>query len=137
MAISAASSVPALPQLTAVQARQITQPTPTVTATPPTNVAAYASPVYKFDPLAKLSIELIRNTTNGSVINQIPPQQVVDRYRTGQLTAGNAAPAANQTNAATAAAGNAATGGTTTAAAAAIGAAASTASAGAAVSIRV
>ena len=123
MAISSVSSVPALPQLTALQARQITQSTTTATATPPANVAAYASPVYKFDPLAKLSIELIRNTTNGNVINQIPAQQVVERYRTGQLTAGNAAPAAATTNQANAVGG--------------AGTAASTPSAGATVSIRV
>ena len=91
MAITALSSVQPLPQLTALQAKQITESTPVETTRKPNNVAAYASPVYKFDPLAKLNIELIRDTSTGSVLNQIPPEQVVQRYRLGLATAGNAA----------------------------------------------
>ncbi len=93
MAITATSSVAPLPQLSALQAKQITDYTPVETTKKSISVAAYASPVYKFDPLAKLSIELIRDTSTGSVINQIPSQQVVQRYRLGQQAAGNAVPA--------------------------------------------
>lgn len=96
MAITATSSIAQLPQLTALQAKQITDYTPVETIKKSINAAAYASPVYKFDPLAKLSIELIRDTSTGSVINQIPSQQVVQKYRLGQMTAANAVPSAAQ-----------------------------------------
>ncbi len=89
MAITATSSVTPLPQLTALQAKQITEPPQVETAKKPTQVGAYASPVYKFDPLAKLSIELIRDTSTGSVVNQIPSEQVIQRYRLGLMTAPN------------------------------------------------
>ena len=115
MAITAPSSVAQLPQLTALQAKQITDYTPVETIKKSINAAAYASPVFKFDPLAKLSIELIRDTSTGSVINQIPSQQVVQKYRLGQMTAANAVPSPAQAAALTAA--NASVSSTTAAAA--------------------
>ena len=88
MAITATSSVSPLPQLTALQAKQINDDSTQPAAAPkPVSLPGYASPIYKFDPLAKISIEVIRDTTTGSVINQIPPEQVVQKYRLGQLTA--------------------------------------------------
>ena len=103
MAITATSSIAQLPQLTALQAKQITDYTPVETIKKSINAAAYASPVYKFDPLAKLSIELIRDTSTGSVINQIPSQQVVQRYRLGQQAAANVLPTTSHSSAPSAA----------------------------------
>ena len=135
MAINALSSVAPLPKLTALQAKQITDYTPVETTKKSINAAAYASPIYKFDPLAKLSIEIIRDTSNGSVINQIPSEQVIQRYRLGQQTAPGAASSNSQTSALSAANTAAAAG----AAAAANGGSAGSgaASAGSSVSIKV
>ena len=134
MAINALSSVAPLPKLTALQAKQITDYTPVETTKKSINAAAYASPIYKFDPLAKLSIEIIRDTSNGSVINQIPSEQVIQRYRLGQQTAPGAASSNSQTSALSAANTAAAAG-----AAAANGGSAGSgaASAGSSVSIKV
>ena len=44
----------------------------------------------EFDSLAKINIELIRDTSTGNVINQIPPQQVIEKYRLGLMTANTA-----------------------------------------------
>ena len=77
MAITATSSVSPLPQLTALQAKQVTDYTPVETTKKSINAAAYASPIFRFDPLAKLSIEIIRDTSTGGVINQIPSEHVV------------------------------------------------------------
>ena len=103
MDINALSSVAPLPKLTALQAKQITDYTPVETTKKSINAAACASPIYKFDPLAKLSIEIIRDTSTGSVINQIPSEQVIQRYRLGQQTAPGAAASNSQTSALSAA----------------------------------
>ncbi|MEI6558017.1 MAG: hypothetical protein WCO00_06390 [Rhodospirillaceae bacterium] len=115
MAITATSSVSPLPQLTALQAKQVSDYTPPATTAKSVSLPTYASPIYKFDPLAKLSIEVIRDTSTGSVISQIPPEQVVQRYRLGQITAatnGISAQTSALTAANAAAAGGAAGAGT-------------------------
>ena len=83
------SNIPSLPKITPLQAKQMAdyvQPS----TDKPTHPPIYASPVYKFDSLAKINIELIRDTSTGNVINQIPPQQVIEKYRLGLMTANTA-----------------------------------------------
>ena len=41
----------------------------------------YLSPVYRFDPVAQLSILSFRDTTSGAVTTQIPSEKVVEQYR--------------------------------------------------------
>ena len=80
------NAIKSLPQLTNVQAYQIAN-TPPVEPTKTPSLPIYASPVYKFDSLAKINIELIRDPSTGSVLNQIPPQQIVEKYRLGMMNA--------------------------------------------------
>ena len=51
-------------------------------ATKPADSAApFFSPVYRFDPVAKLSILSFRDANSGAVVQQIPNEKVVEQYR--------------------------------------------------------
>jgi len=57
-------------------------------------IPAYLSPVYHFDPVAKLAILSYRDTTTGDVTTQIPSEKVVQQYRRTRGEAPGAAKAA-------------------------------------------
>ena len=51
-------------------------------STKPADTAApYFSPVYHFDPVAKLSILSFRDPDSGAITQQIPNERVVEQYR--------------------------------------------------------
>ena len=89
---SSPGGIAPLPQLTAAQTNLLTSATSTPTSSTSTGsdtslakLPGYASPIYRIDPLADISIELIRDPSTGSVINQIPAEQVVEKYRLGLM----------------------------------------------------
>lgn len=45
------------------------------------SAAPFFSPVYRFDPVAKLSILSFRDANSGAVVQQIPNAKVVEQYR--------------------------------------------------------
>lgn len=45
------------------------------------SAAPYLSPVYHFDPVAKLAILSYRDPNSGAVTTQIPSEKVVEQYR--------------------------------------------------------
>lgn len=45
----------------------------------------YLSPVYKYDPIAKISIFQYRDVNTGAVKSEFPPQKVIDQYRRNAL----------------------------------------------------
>ena len=45
------------------------------------SAAPFFSPVYRFDPVAKLSILSFRDATTGAIVQQIPNEKVVEQYR--------------------------------------------------------
>ncbi|MEI8395275.1 MAG: hypothetical protein WCF85_11100 [Rhodospirillaceae bacterium] len=53
------------------------------TGTPKADSAAapYLSPVFQFDPVAKLTILSYRDPGNGQVTTQIPSERIVEQYR--------------------------------------------------------
>ena len=64
-----------------------------------TNTAApFLSPVYRFDPVAKLSILSFRDSGSGDVIQQIPSEKVVEQYRRTRGESPDAKPAASTAN---------------------------------------
>jgi hypothetical protein len=114
MAVTATSSAAPLPQYTAFQAKQINQASETpsaataATAATAVSLPTYATPIFKFDPLADISVEYLRDPSTGSVVSQIPPAQVVQKYRLGEMTATNNG--LNPQNTTASASGNPATG---------------------------
>ena len=44
-------------------------------------VAPFLSPVYRFDPLARLSVLVFRDAATGDVTQQFPSKKVVEQYR--------------------------------------------------------
>ena len=89
MAISATPTVTPLPQLSPVEARQFSYASTTqaaaATSPAPAKLPTYASPVYRFDSVANIPITIIRDPLTGAVTNQIPPEDIVEKYRRGQL----------------------------------------------------
>ena len=45
------------------------------------SAAPFFSPVYRFDPVAKLSILSFRDANSGAIVQQIPNAKVVEQYR--------------------------------------------------------
>ena len=45
------------------------------------SAAPFFSPVYRFDPVAKLSILSFRDANSGAIVQQIPNEKVVEQYR--------------------------------------------------------
>ena len=56
-------------------------PAPAEATKPADTAAPYFSPVYHFDPVAKLSILSFRDANSGAVTQQIPNERVVEQYR--------------------------------------------------------
>ena len=124
MTISAVSSIAPLPVVSPVDAKAMSSSASSAaTASAGSGKASrlpiYATPVYKFDPVANIPVELIRDPSTGTVLNQIPSEQVVQKYRLHQLPVpgtaqakGAASGVAGASGGSSAAAGNsAATGG--------------------------
>ncbi|MEI6557035.1 MAG: hypothetical protein WCO00_01410 [Rhodospirillaceae bacterium] len=59
------------------------------------SAAPFLSPVYRFDPVAKLSILSFRDSSTGDVTQQIPSEKVVAQYRRNRGENPDAKPAAS------------------------------------------
>ncbi len=141
MTIGTVNSIAPLPTLSPVQARQNASLTSTKTQASPPTTLTYASPVFQFNSLANIPIEVFRDPTTGATTRQIPSEQVVKQYELGLLkrpSVGNTPTAASPQSGSTASAATAAatgTGTTATTTTSAVASAATTAATGAASSL--
>jgi hypothetical protein len=72
----------------ATAARYVTLPVAPAPVTPPgtppaanPNAPAYISPSVTFDPVTDIVILTFRNSETGKIVEQIPPSEVLSRYR--------------------------------------------------------
>lgn len=63
------------------------------------SAAPYLSPVYHFDPVAKLAILSYRDPSSGDVTAQIPSEKVVEQYRRTRGDSPDATPTKSVTSA--------------------------------------
>ena len=94
MTVTSTASLAPVPSLSPVMARQLAETPASQPQPSPPKTLTYASPVYQFDNLANISIEIFRDPTTGATTNQLPPADVVKKYELGQLrssSVGNAA----------------------------------------------
>ena len=83
MSVASVASISPISQFPPSASRQLTSlPVPIVHSPTP---AVYATPIYKFDSQADIPVEFIRDPSTGTVLNQFPSAQVVEKYRRHEL----------------------------------------------------